>query len=102
MSSVCLCARYRSNPKESHLKVVKNIIRYINKTIINSLFYLKSSTFDLISYSDADFAGCKSDRKSTSGTYQFLGHSLVSRFSKKQNFVSLSTIEVEYIAASVA
>ena len=54
---------------------------------------------DLVSYSDADFAGCKIDRKSTSGTCHFLGHSLVSWFSKKQNSVALSTAEAEYIAA---
>ncbi|KAL4011410.1 hypothetical protein IC575_028468 [Cucumis melo] len=48
-------------------------------------------------YSDADFAGSLLDRKSTSGTFQFLGSSLVSWFSKKQNSVALSTTEVEYI-----
>ena len=46
-------------------------------------YFIQTSTFDLLSYSDADFAGCKSDRKSTSGTCHFLGHSLVSWFSKK-------------------
>ena len=102
MFSVCLCARYQSNPKESHIKAVKRIFRYLNNTINYGLFYPKSCTFDLLSYSDADFAGCKSDRKSTSGTCHFLGHSLVSWFSKKQNSVSLSTTEAEYIAASVA
>jgi hypothetical protein len=48
--------------------------------------------------SDADWAGCKIDRKSTSGTCQFLGRSLVSWASKKQNSVALSTAEAEYIA----
>jgi hypothetical protein len=48
---------------------------------------------------DADWAGCKINRKSTSGTYQFLGRSRVSWASKKQNFVALSTAEAEYIAA---
>jgi hypothetical protein len=61
--------------------------------------YPKGSTFDLIGYSDADWAGCKIDRKSTSGTCQFLGRSLVSWASKKQNSVALSTAEAEYIAA---
>ena len=102
MFSVCLCARYQSNPKESHLKAVKRIMRYLKGTVDFGLFYSKSSTFDLISYSDADFAGSKSDRKSTSGTCHMLGHSLVSWFSKKQNCVSLSTTEAEYIAASLA
>jgi hypothetical protein len=59
----------------------------------------KGSTFDLISYSDADWVGCKIDRKSTSGTCQFLGRSLVSWASKKQNSVALSTTEAEYIVA---
>jgi hypothetical protein len=63
------------------------------------LWYPKGSTFNLIGYSDADYAGCKIDRKSTSGTCQFLGRSLVSWASKKQNFVALSTAEAEYIAA---
>ena len=99
--SVYLCIRYQSNPKESHLKAVKKILRYINNTINYGLFYPKSRTFDLLSYSDADFAGCKSDWKSTSSTCHFLGHSLVSWFSKKQNSVSLSTTEIEYIAASI-
>jgi hypothetical protein len=57
------------------------------------------STIDLIGYSDADYAGCKIDRKSTSGTCQFLGRSLVSWASKKQNLVALSTAEAEYIVA---
>ena len=53
----------------------------------------------LTCYSDADFSGYKVYRKSTSGTCHFLGHSLVSWFSKKQNSVALLTTEAEYIAA---
>jgi hypothetical protein len=53
----------------------------------------------LIGYSDADWIGCKINRKSTSGTCQFLGRFLVSWASKKQNSVALSTAEAEYIAA---
>jgi hypothetical protein len=59
----------------------------------------KGSTFNLIRYSDADYARCKIDRKSTSGTCQFLWRSLVSWTSKEQNSVALSTAEVDYIAA---
>jgi hypothetical protein len=46
-----------------------------------------------------DYAGCKAERRSTSGTYQLLGRSLVSWSSKKQNSVALSTAEAKYIAA---
>jgi hypothetical protein len=58
----------------------------------------KGVYFDLIGYSDSDYAGCKVDRKSTSGTCQFLVRSLVSWSSKKQTFVALSTAEAEYVA----
>jgi hypothetical protein len=63
------------------------------------LWYPKGSTFDLIGYSNSGYARCKVDRKSTSGTCQFLGRSLVSWSSKKQTSVALSTAEVEYVAA---
>ncbi|KAI4312619.1 hypothetical protein MLD38_037423 [Melastoma candidum] len=91
--SVCLCARYQSAPKESHLTHVKRIFRYLSGTTNLGLWYSKRSLFDLIGYSDADFAGCKIDRKSTSGTCQLLGDMLISWHSKKQASVALSTAE---------
>ena len=50
-------------------------------------------------HSDADWAGTTDDRKSTSGGCFYLGNNLVSWHSKKQNSISLSTAEAEYIAA---
>jgi hypothetical protein len=99
MLSVCMCARFHANPKEVHLRAVKRIMRYLVYTPKFGLWYPKGSTFDLFGYSDADYAGYKIDRKSTLGTCQFLGRSLVSWASKKQNLVALSTAEAEYIAA---
>jgi hypothetical protein len=99
MLSLCTCARFQANPKEVHLRVINRIMRYLVYTPKFRLWYPKGSTFDLIGYSDADYARCKIDRKSTSGTCQFLGRSLVSWASKKQNSVALSTAESEYIAA---
>jgi hypothetical protein len=99
MLSVCMCARFQANPKEVHLRAMKRIMRYLVYIYNFGLWYPKGSTFDLIGYSDADWAGCKIDRKSTSGTCQFLGRSLVSWASKKQNSVALSTTEAEYIVA---
>jgi hypothetical protein len=100
MLYICMCARFQADPKEVHLRAMKRIMRYLVYTTPKfGLWYPKGSTFYLIGYSDADWAWCKIDRKSTSGTCQFLGRSLVSRASKKQNPVALSTAEAEYIAA---
>jgi hypothetical protein len=68
MLSVCMCARFQADPKEVHLRAMKRIMRYLVYTPKFGLWYPKGSTFDLIGYSDADWAGCKIDRKSTSGT----------------------------------
>jgi len=99
MFSVCMCARFQSNPKQSHLSAVKRIIIYLLGTINLGLWYPKNSTCNLIGYFDSDFARSKTDRKSTSGTCQFIGSALVSWHSKKQNSVALSIAEAEYISA---
>ena len=80
--------------------VVKRIFWYLVHTLNLVLWYPKGSTFELLGYSDSDYASCKVERKSTSWTCQFLGQSLVSWSSKKQNCVSLSTAEAEYVVAS--
>ena len=99
MLSVCMCSRFQANPKECHLMAVKRILRYLVFTRNLGLWYPKGSSFDLLGYSDSDYVGCKVDRKSTTGTCQFLGRSLVAWSSKKQNSVALSTAEAEYVAA---
>jgi hypothetical protein len=74
-------------------------MRYLVLITNVGLWYPKVSHFELLRYSDADYAGCKVDRKSTSEICQFLRRSLVSWSSKKQNFVTLSTAEAEYVTA---
>ena len=78
---------------------VKRIFRYLAHTPNFSLWYPRGANFNLVGYSDSDWVGDKVDRKSTSGGHQFLGSSLVSWSSKKQSCVSLSSNEVEYVAA---
>ncbi|WRX18223.1 Reverse transcriptase [Theobroma cacao] len=63
---VCLCARFQSQPKESHLTAVKRIFRYLIDTQKLRIWYSRNSTLNLVGYSDADFAGSRIDRKSTS------------------------------------
>jgi hypothetical protein len=98
--SVGVCARYQAAPKECHLVAVKRIFRYLVHTPNYGLWYPKGSSFSLSGYTDSDWAGDKDDRKSTSGACQFLGRSLVCWSSKKQNCISLSTAEAEYVAAA--
>jgi hypothetical protein len=74
-------------------------MRYLVLTSYLGLCYPKGAHFELIGYSDVDYAGCKVDRKSTFETCQFLGRSLVCWYSKKQNSVVLSMAEAEYVAA---
>ncbi|KAK6126820.1 hypothetical protein DH2020_039438 [Rehmannia glutinosa] len=100
LHAVCLCARFQSNPKESHMSAVKRIFRYLKGTIQYGLFYPKNENeggFKLVGHSDSDYARCRVDKKSTSGTCQMLGNRLVSWFSKKQNSIATSTAEAEYI-----
>ncbi|WVZ52667.1 hypothetical protein U9M48_003704 [Paspalum notatum var. saurae] len=98
--AVYLCARYQASPRTSHRQAVKRIFSYLKFTPELGLWYSTVSFLSLRGFSDADHAGCRIDRKSTSGTCQLLGTSLVSWSSRKQASISLSTIEAEYIAAA--
>ncbi|GJU72070.1 retrovirus-related pol polyprotein from transposon TNT 1-94 [Tanacetum coccineum] len=93
-------AWYQANPKESHIVGVKRIFRYLKGTPNLGLWYPKGSGFDLKAYSTSDYAGCKLDRKSTSGGCQILGGKLVCWNTKKQSSVAMSSAEAEYIAAA--
>ncbi|XP_075092055.1 secreted RxLR effector protein 161-like [Nicotiana tabacum] len=98
--SVVLCARFQSNPKESHLKAAKRILRYLKVTQDLVLYYLLGDNFDLNGYAYTDYASYLVDRKSTSGMAHFLGSCLISWGTRKQNSVALSTVETEYVAAA--
>jgi hypothetical protein len=81
--SICLCARFQASPRTSHRQAVKHIFRYLRHTPDFGLWYSASSSLALHGFSNADFVGCRLDRKSTSGSCQFLGSSLVSWSSRK-------------------
>ncbi|GJZ97349.1 hypothetical protein Tco_0669802 [Tanacetum coccineum] len=98
--ATCLCARYPTKPAKKHLKEIKRIFCYLRGTVNMGLWYTKDSGFELTGFSDADYAGCKDTFKSTSGGTQFLGEKLVSWSSKKQDCMSLLTVEVECVLSS--
>ncbi|GJU88636.1 putative ribonuclease H-like domain-containing protein [Tanacetum coccineum] len=64
------------------------------------LWYSRDSPFELVAYTDSDYAGATQDRKSTTGGCQFLGNRLISWQCKKQTVVATSTTEAEYVAAA--
>ncbi|GJW48472.1 hypothetical protein Tco_0080118 [Tanacetum coccineum] len=66
-AQVCACARYQVNPKVSHLHAVKRIFRYLKGQPKLGLLYLKDSPFDLVAYTDSDYARASLDWKSTTG-----------------------------------
>jgi hypothetical protein len=98
--SICLCARFQASPGTSHRQAMKRIFKYLRHTPDFGLWYSASSSLALYGFSDADFAGCRLDRKSTSETCQFLGSSLVSWSFCKQPSVAQSTTEAEYVVAA--
>nr|GEU62296.1 hypothetical protein [Tanacetum cinerariifolium] len=67
MFVVCACARYQVNLKVSHLYAVKRIFRYLKGQPKLGLWYPKDSPFDLVAYTDSDYAGASLDKKSTIG-----------------------------------
>jgi hypothetical protein len=81
-----------------HWKAAKDILRYLHETPTLGLHYEANENFDILAYTDSDYAGDKLDRKSTSGCVTFANDSLISWTSQKQDIVSLSSTEAEYIA----
>ena len=96
--SVGVCAKYQANPKESHMTALKIIIKNVKTTAEFGMWYSKDTSDVLTGYFDTDWAGNADDRKTTSGGCFYVGNNLVSWMSKKQNSISLSTAEAEYIA----
>lgn len=99
VQQVCL---FMHDPRESHFNALKRIIRYVKGTISHGLQLYKSSSMNLIAYSDADWAGCPSTRRSTSGFYVFLGDNIISWSAKRQQTMSRSSAEAEYRAVANA
>ena len=98
--SVEICARFQSNPKQSHLIAVKRLLRYLVGTTNLGLWYEKGTTCDVTSYCDADFARYRIEKKSTSDCCCFLKKALITWSSKKHNTIALSTIEAEYVSTT--
>ncbi|GJT19316.1 putative ribonuclease H-like domain-containing protein [Tanacetum coccineum] len=100
MFAVCSCARFQVTPKVSHLHAVKRIFRYLKGQPNLGLWYPRDSPFDLVAYTDSDYAEASLDRKSTTRGCQFLGCRLISWQCNKQTMVATSTTKAKYVAAT--
>jgi hypothetical protein len=78
-----------------HLVVEKHVMRYLKGTLDCGLNYDGDHDCTLSGYTDSDWAGSVSDRKSTSGYYFSLGSSMISWKNRKQSNIALSIMEVE-------
>ncbi|GJZ92141.1 ribonuclease H-like domain-containing protein [Tanacetum coccineum] len=90
VQQVCL---HMHDPREPHLSALKRILQYVQGTLNYGLQLFSSSTRDLVAYSDADWAGCPTNQRSTSGYCVFLGNNLLSWSAKRQPSLSRSTAE---------
>ncbi|GKV36625.1 hypothetical protein SLEP1_g44733 [Rubroshorea leprosula] len=100
MHAVSLISRYMESPKEMHLLAAKRILRYLKGTVEYGLFYKKREKSDMFGFTNSDFARDVDDRKSTYGYVFMMGTAAVSWSSRKQPIVTLSTTEVEFVAAT--
>lgn len=99
VNKVC---QYLHAPMTAHFTAVKRILRYISGTIGYGLKFAKSHSNVVSAFSDADWAGCSDDRRSTGGFTVFFGSNLISWNAHKQATVSRSSTEAEYKALANA
>ena len=91
-------AQFSSAPTDLHLQAIHKVLCYLKGTIGHGLFYGCDLNFDIRGYSDSDWSGCPDSRRSVTGLAMFVGDSLVTWRSKKQDTVSCSSAEAEYRA----
>jgi hypothetical protein len=97
VQQVCL---HMHDPREPHLAALKRLLRYLRGTVDYGLLLHRSTSSELVVYTDADLVGCPDTRRSTSGFAVFFGGNLVSWSSKRQPVVSRSSAEAEYRAVA--
>ncbi|GJZ74318.1 hypothetical protein Tco_0638464, partial [Tanacetum coccineum] len=78
MFAICACARFQVTPKTLHLLAVKRIFRYLKGKPTLGLWYSRNSPFELVAYTNSDYARATQDKKFTTRGCQFLGNRLIS------------------------
>ena len=84
------------SPGTDHFDAVYRILRYLKGTPGKGLLFGNHGHLQVEIYTDTDWAGSKTNRRSTSGYCAFVGGNLVTWRSKKQNVVARSSAEAEF------
>ncbi|GKV25437.1 hypothetical protein SLEP1_g34876 [Rubroshorea leprosula] len=92
-----IVSQFMAGPRSTHYAAILHIIRHVKGTLFHGLHFCTNSFPVLCAYSDTDWAGNPSDRRSTTGYYLFLGNSLISWQSKKQTIPSWSSTEAKTV-----
>nr|GEY88017.1 ribonuclease H-like domain-containing protein [Tanacetum cinerariifolium] len=90
------CLSLYASFEEPHFAALKRILNYVQGILELGLHLYASATTSLVGYTDADWAGCPSTRRSTSGYCVFLGDNLLSWSAKRQHTISCSSAKAEY------
>jgi len=91
-------SQFMQVPNEHHHKAINRVLKYIKASPARYVFFPCENNLQLKAFSDSDWASCDLTRKSTTGYCIYIGTSLISRKTKKQNTVSRSSSEAEYRA----
>lgn len=96
--AVGILSQFMEKPCKDHMNALLRVIKYVKSNIGLGIFISANGNHKIVSYCDSDYAACPITRKSTTGYCIFLGDSLISWRSKKQQTVSRSSAEAEYRA----
>ncbi len=100
--AVSVLSRYQTNPGLEHWRALLHVLGYIRQTVKFGLIFSSDQPLVPVGFVDADYAGCKDTRRSTSGQVFMMAGAPVSWSSKRQQTVALSTVESEYVSTSKA
>ncbi|XP_019256359.1 PREDICTED: uncharacterized protein LOC109234752 [Nicotiana attenuata] len=94
--TVLTLSQYMQKPQMLHLSAGMRVLKYLNTDPAQGILLSANPSLDLLAFCDADWAACKTSRRSVSGFFITLGGAPISWKSKKQVLISLSSAEAEY------